>query len=187
MRDLVRFVRCSTCNQENVPNFNFCFHCGEPAAAGATVPACFSPGRLIAIDHIKLQARRKQADTAMKGRAGQIRKDVVATQFDLFLRSYSAGARGWLQGQPDDVVNWFCYLDSQGRGTKLVHEIECPGVGLRGRDRCLPGAACAKRYASDSLRKGNFSKLKMAYKEQVGRGEQGTPFCVRVTPAHIRW
>lgn len=174
MRDLVRLARCSTCTQDNVPNFNFCFHCGEPATA-ATVSTHRSPGQFIAIDHVKLQARRKQADAAMQGRPGQVRKDVIATHFDSFLRSYSAGGRGWLQALPDDVVNWFCFLDSQGRGTKLVHVVDCPGVGLPGRDRCLPGAACAKHYPADSLRKGNFSKLKMAYKEQVDRGEEWNP------------
>ena len=127
MRDLVRLARCSTCNQENVPNFNICFHCGEPAAAAA-VSTHHSPGQFIAIDHVKLQARRKQADTAMQGWPGQIRKDVIATHFDLFPRSYSAGARGWIQGLPDDVVNLFCFLDSQGRGTKLVHGIDCKGT-----------------------------------------------------------
>ena len=98
------------------------------------MPTGLSPGRLIAIDHVKLQARLEQADTAMQGRAGQVRKDVVATQFDLFLRSYSAGAREWLQGLPNDVANWICFLESQGRGTKLVHAIKCPGVGLPGRE-----------------------------------------------------
>lgn len=111
----------------------------------------------------------------MQGRAGQVRKDAVAAQFDSFLTSFSVGTRGWIQATPDDVVDWFSFLDSQGRGTKLVHDVACPGVGSANRGRCPPGATCAKRYAADSLRKGFYSKLKMAYKEQLGRGEDWNP------------
>lgn len=170
----MRFAYCSRCQQENLPNFNFCFRCGAPTA-GPDVPAPRSLDRAIVIDHAKLRARRAQANTAMQGRAGQVRKGVVADQFDTFLLSYSQGARGWQQAAPDDVVDFFCFLDSQGRGTTLVHDYACPGVASSSGARCRPGATCAKRYAAESLRKDNFSKLKMAYKEQLGRGDDWNP------------
>lgn len=64
----------------------------------------------------------------MQGRAGQVRKLVVADQFDAFLLAYTHGARGWRHAVPDDVVDFFCYLDSQSRGNTLVHDYACPGV-----------------------------------------------------------
>jgi len=111
----------------------------------------------------------------MQGRAGQVRKGVAASQFDSFLVSYSKGTRGWLDARPDDVVDWLCFLDSQGKGTKLVHRVDCPGVGSPNRSLCQPGNPCPKRYAADSLRKGFFCKVKMAYKEKLGRGEAWNP------------
>ena len=172
-RDLIRFAVCPNCNEENVGHFNFCFNCGVPSA-DSTKPLTV-PGLPVTINRAQLVARRTQAETVMRGRANQVRKGVVAGQFDSFLMSYSGGARGWLNAVPDDVVDWFCFLDSQGRGNTLVHEDACPGVGSSSRDRCRQGAKCAKRYAADSLRKGYFSKLKMAYKEQLGRGDEWNP------------
>ena len=50
-----------------------------------------------------------------------------------------------------------------------------PGCGSSDDARCRPGASCAKRYAAESLRKGHFSKLKMAYKEQLRQGDDWNP------------
>lgn len=124
------------------------------------------PCQPIAIDRTKLQA-----ETARQGRAGQVRKSVAAAQFDSFLLSFSGGARAWLSAAPDDVVDWFCFLDTQGKGTTLAHDDACPGVGSADRRRCRQGATCATRYAADSLRKGFSSKLKMPTRSN-GRGEE---------------
>lgn len=99
-----------TATKENVASFNFCFQCGAPPAAAVSKRPLLRP--TVTIDRVKLQARRTQAETAMQGRPGQVRKDVVTAQFDLFLMSNSDGAQGWLRTGPDDVVDWFCFLDS---------------------------------------------------------------------------
>lgn len=40
---------------------------------------------------------------------------------------------------------------------------------------CPASVNCAKRYAADSLGNGKVSKLKMAYREQFGRGREWDP------------
>ena len=50
----------------------------------------------------------------------------------------------------------------------------CPGVGRVGDDACGEGSLCARRYATESLRKGFFSKLKMVMKEHE-KGEEWDP------------
>ena len=91
------------------------------------------------------------------------------------------GSRGWTAVTPGDVIDLLCYLDTQGKGTKMVHEACCPGVGRGGDDACREGSSCAKRYAADSLRKGFVSKLKMAMKEHV-KGEDWDPVRRIVNP-----
>lgn len=72
---------------------------------------------------------------------------------------------------PDDVFDWFCYLDTQGNGTKRVHVRSCPGVGNPKSVVCAVDSGCMTQYAADSIRKGFFSKLRMAYKEVLYRGD----------------
>ena len=115
----------------------------------------------------------------MTGRRGQQQKYRIADDFDAFLLSYSNGNRGWEQATPDDVFDFCCFLDTQGKGTKMVHDQDCPGVGTPGETGCLPDAKCSKRYAADSMRTGVISKLKMAMREQLGKGEVWDP--VRMT------
>ena len=69
----------------------------------------------------------------------------VAGEFDSYVVVNSAGSRGWTTATPDDVFGFLCYLDTQGTGTKMVHESPCPGVGRKGDDACLEGSSCAKR------------------------------------------
>ena len=90
----------------------------------------------------------------MEGRPGQVRKSRVADEFDAFVLVVSAGSRGWQTATLDDVFNFLCFLDTQGKGTKMVHEASCPGVGHAGDDTCLTGSSCAKRYVAESIRKG---------------------------------
>ena len=67
-----------------------------------------------------------------------------------------------------------CYVDTPGKGTKMVHEVSCHGVGRVGDNACREGSLCARRYAAESLRKVFVSKLKMAVKEH-GKGEEWDP------------
>ena len=68
-----------------------------------------------------------------------------------------------------NVFEWFCWLDSHGNGTKLVHVASCPGAGSGSSAQCQPGGHCKKRYAAASLDKGRASKLKCAMMEQLGK------------------
>ena len=88
----------------------------------------------------------------------------------------SAGSRGWTTATPDDLFYFLYYLDTQEKGTKMVHEASCPGVGRVGDDECREGSRCVRRYAAESLRKGFVSKLKMATKEHE-KGEEWDPVC----------
>ena len=110
----------------------------------------------------------------MEGRPGQPRKSRVADEFDAFVLVISAGSRGWTTATPDNLFYFLCYLDTQGNGTKMVHEASCPGVGRVGDNACWEGSLCVRRYAPESLRKGFVSKLKMAMKEH-GKGEEWDP------------
>lgn len=173
-RDLVRFAFCSACREENVAHFNFCFKCGVPPSRNSPAPRHpqVSP---VEIDVAKMHARSRQVLTAMQGRPGQQRKGRVADEFDSFLLAYSEGRRGWEEASPEDVFAYLAFLDSQGKGTKWVHANSCPGIGSANGDACPAGSACARRYAADSLRKGVVSKLKMAMKEQKGKGDEWDP------------
>ena len=68
-----------------------------------------------------------------------------------------------------DAFEWLCWLDSHGNGTKLVHAVTGPGVGLDSSTQCGPGDKGRKRYAATSLDKGQVSKLKCAMVEQLGK------------------
>ena len=37
-----------------------------------------------------------------------------------------------------DVFEWLCWLDSHGNGTKMMHAVTCPGVGLDSSAQCRP-------------------------------------------------
>ena len=126
------------------------------------------------MDVEKIQACRHQVLAAMEGRPGQLRKSRVADEFDAFVLVISAGCRGWTTATPNDLFDFLCYLDTQGKGTKMVHEASCPGVGRVGDDECPEGSLCARRDAAEPLRKGFVSKLKMAMKEH-GKGEEWDP------------
>ena len=108
----------------------------------------------VVVDVDKTQPRQRQVLAAMEGRPGQARKSRVADEFDAFVLVGSAGSRGWQTATLDDAFNFLCFLDTQGKGTKMVHEASCPGVGHAGDDTCLTGSSCAKRYVAESIRKG---------------------------------
>ena len=87
----------------------------------------------------------------MQGRAGQLRKGKIADDFDAFMHAKSGGTRGWDSATDDDVFDWFCFLDTQGGGTKWVHSPQCPAVGSASKGACPKGASCTRRYAAESL------------------------------------
>ena len=170
----MRVTKCYSCREDNLARYNYCFQCGVPATAPA--PAASAPGpKIPPVDKTRILARRVHVLAAMQGRAGQVRKRRVADLFDAFMRASSGGSRGWSGATPDDVFDWLCYLDTHGGGTKWVHVRSCPGLGLEHADACLADSACGKFYAADSLRTGSVSKLKMAYKELLFRGDDWNP------------
>ena len=44
---------------------------------------------------------------------------------------------------PDDGFDSLCFLDTQGKCTRMVHEISCPGVGCAGNDAFPERSLCA--------------------------------------------
>ena len=52
----------------------------------------------------------------------------VADEFEAFVRVISAASRGWTTATPDDVFDFLCYLDTRGKGSKVMHETSLPGV-----------------------------------------------------------
>lgn len=129
----------------------------------------------MSIDHELLQARRRQVVATMAGRPGQVSKSKEVKDFDIFVHASAGGRRGWEAATPDNVFDWFCFLDTHGNGTTIAHAHSCSGVGSTGWDACAPGAACAERYAAGSLRRSFYSKLRMAYGEQPVRGDAWKP------------
>ena len=118
----------------------------------------------VVVDVGKIQARWHQVLAAREGRPGQLRKSRVADEFDAFNLVISARSRGWATATPDDLFDILCYLDTQGKSTKMVHEASCPGVGQVGDNACREGSLCARWYATESLGKYLVSKLEKAMK-----------------------
>ena len=69
------------------------------------------------------------------------------------------------------MLDWLCWLDSHGGGTKAVHSADCNAVGSKSLDRCRPGSACDTHYAAQTLDKGFASKLMCAFSEILGISE----------------
>ncbi|CAN0564276.1 unnamed protein product, partial [Ectocarpus sp. 12 AP-2014] len=105
------------------------------------------------VDLPKLRERREYVLAKMANRPGQQRKSRVADEFDSFVLSLSDNRRGWKTATDSDVLDWCCYLDSQGHGTTLVHAPSCPHVGSATKIGCPSGCGCATRYAAGSLHK----------------------------------
>lgn len=127
------------------------------------------------IDYDLLRTRRSHVQAAMEGRPGQVRKAKVARDFDAFIRVHSGGRIGWEAAAPMDVFDWLCFVDTHGKGATVVHTLQCPGVGTSGAQDCAPGRPCPKHYAAESLRVSFVSKLKMAYREELGKGAAWNP------------
>ena len=103
---------------------------------------------------------RKAAPVAVTAaqNAGRKRKVAVADQIDAFVRTRSRQLRHWTGADTDDVVDWLCWSDTQGGGTKAVHDADCPAVGTTTLERCPTESTCAKRCAAGPLEKGSLEK-----------------------------
>ena len=73
------------------------------------------------------------------------------------------------------MLDLCCFLDSRGNGITWVHAPSCTGMGLAHGSARPPESGCAKRYAALSTDKGFVCKLRMAFREQLGKGRNGTP------------
>ena len=153
MKLLLRVVDCRQCGTENVAHFHCCYR---------------GVGR---------RRRPPKAPRLSRWPAapGKFETSSSWERVRDVLRSFTGGERGWESATLDDVFYWLRYLDIHGNGTKLVHARTCPGVGNATATACLVGSGCEKRYATDSLRKGFVSKLRIANKEQLHRGEDWDP------------
>ena len=149
-KDLVRFAFCSACQEEYLAQCNFCCKCAVQPVRSLPTPR-YSLRAPVVVDVDKIQARRHQVLAAMEGRPGQLRKSRVADKFDALVLVISAGSCGWTTATPDDLFDFLCYLDTQGKGTKMVHEASCTGVGWVGDNACREGSLCARQYAAESL------------------------------------
>ena len=96
----------------------------------------------------------------------------MADGFDKFMRSRSDRASGWEDASPEMVVEWLCFLDSQGNGTTIVHATACPQVGHYSLSCFDHSLGCRRRYTFGSLQKSFVTKLKRAYVEILERFEE---------------
>lgn len=74
----------------------------------------------------------------------------AADDFDAFVLVDSAGSRCWLTAR----VMSFHFprsLDTEGKGTTMVHGTSCHGVGDVGDDACLDGFSYVKRCPAESI------------------------------------
>ena len=116
-RDLVRFAFCSTCQEENVAQFNLCWKCGAQPVRSFPAPR-YPEWVPVVVDVDKMQARRRQVQAAMEGRPGQVRKSRMADEFDAFVLVVSAGSRGWQTATPDDVFTSSVSLTRKGKASR---------------------------------------------------------------------
>lgn len=57
---------------------------------------------------------------------------------------FSPSARNWTQATDQDVVDWLCFLDTQGAGTTMVHTPACGEIGSKASDSRSRTHGCAK-------------------------------------------
>ena len=99
----------------------------------------------MSIDIAKLRARGADVLVTMSDRRALQRKCLVADEFDAFMLSASGQRRYWKQAPDRRVFDYLCYLDTQDGGITLVHDRDCPGVGMKDSShQCPPGSGCAK-------------------------------------------
>ena len=140
LTDLVRFVFCSACQEEKLERFYFFWKCGVQPVRSLPAPRYpqLPPG--VVDDQQVLSAPAPsiggygRAPGATTEKKGVFSRDEV----EAFVLVISAGSRGWTTATPDDVLDFLRYLDTQRKGTRMVHEASCPGVS-RGGATMRPG------------------------------------------------
>ena len=167
MTDRIPQVLCRVWRSANDATFNYCQHCGTPPCRDAN-PSAAVHYLAVSIDEPLLDARKAAVAATAAQNAGRKRKVAVADHFDAFFRTRSKQLRDSTGADTDDDMDWLCWSDTQGGGTKAVHDSDCPAVGTTTLERCPTGSTCAKRYAASSLEKGFVSKLKCAMSETLG-------------------
>ena len=160
VRDRYRRVLCHACFHENDETYRFCQNCRCEAPRGCS-PIENGANRL-QVNETQLRTRYDQFRAFQRDKVGRQRKTAEVDGFYKFMRSRSDRASGWEDASPEMVVEWLCFLDSQGNGSTIVRATSCPHVGqysLSCSDRSL---GCTRRYAFGSLQKSFVSKLKRA-------------------------
>ena len=151
-----------------------------PRDQGVSAPP--SEGSL-QVDKTCLQQRKTQFLQARVSKQSELRKHQIAAEFDPFIHAISGAARNWTQATYQDVVDWLCFLDTQGDGTTVVHVPTCTEFDSKTWGGCARTLGCAKRYAAGSLDKGYIVKLRAAYSELLGRGTEWSPLDQSGNPA----
>lgn len=98
------------------------------------------------------------------------RRGITADLFSRFLISREGGGAKYIEKtQPQDVVDFLCWLDACGDGRTVVHAVQCEAVGTDSLEGCTTTAgACATRYSHESLRTNYVSKLTVTFERELG-------------------
>ena len=163
-------VLCPSCHGENDEQFRHCQWCGRPRPAAQN--RAHSGQSALIINEVALAERSSQFMTDAASQASAKSRSATATQFSNFLASRTAGGAAHIeQTQPQDVVDFFCWLDTSGlRRRTVVHARECEAVGTASLSACSTpsGKACAIRYAHESLRTNHLSTLAGVFEKELG-------------------
>lgn len=129
--DLIPQVLCGACGGTNLGPYVFY---KESAYRGGPVPRSDAPPTVVDVG--KFETRIQDVLAAVANTTGQQRKSSVADNFDGFVRARTQCGRGWKTATDVEVFECLCWLDSQGRGTKLVHAPTSRGGDRRQRPLC---------------------------------------------------
>lgn len=157
---------CPSCIGQNDEGFRYCQYCGEPPGQEKS-PEVSKP---LQIDEKALQIRAKEFRDTMAALESIKRRGITADVFSRFLISRDGGGAKYIENaQPQDVVDFLCWLDACGDGRTVVHDVECEAVGTDSLEGCTTAAGvCAKRYAHESLRTNYVSKLTVTFERDFG-------------------
>jgi len=160
-------VLCPSCHGENDDSFRHCQWCAASSDSSREGPTT----RTMLIDEEALSERRSQFQTVMSSRASAKSKVASTSLFGTFLTSRAGGGARTLEtAQPEDVLDFLCWLDSCGSGRRtIVHVRDCSAVGTTNLKACstTPGE-CTLRYAHDSIRSNHVSRLAGVYEKDLG-------------------
>lgn len=163
-------VLCSRCHGENDEQFHHCQWCGRKRPDRENQAR--SGQAMLLIDEVALTKRLVQFEKDVAAQASTKSRSATAVQFGNFLASRTAGAATHIeQTQPQDVVQFFCWLDTSGlRRRTVVHARDCEAVGTSNLSACSASSTgeCAIRYAHESLRTNHLSKLSGVFEKELG-------------------